>query len=176
MSTGNGMLAFRLAVPDDALTLGALATQVWLDTYGVAGIRPVMAEEVRRSFSTGAMQTGLARTDTRIVVAELNAHLVGFAQLRYETPQALVVSNKPAELERLYVQRPFLGQRVGALLLHEAEELAAQGGADALWCSVWIHNMRALRFYERRGYVKHGATWFDLDRERHENHVLSKPL
>lgn len=176
-NTSGSMLGFRLAVPEDAITLGTLGSQVWLDTYAVAGIRPVMAEEVRRSFSTGAMQAHLARSDTRIVVAELNGHLVGFAQLRYKTAQASVVGRQhPAELERLYVQRPFLGQRVGGLLLHEAEELAAQGGADALWCSVWIHNVRAMRFYERRGYAQVGSTWFDMDRERHENHVLSKAL
>jgi ribosomal protein S18 acetylase RimI-like enzyme len=171
------MLSFRLATADDALTLGALATQVWLDTYAVAGIRPAMAEEVRRCFTAGAMQTTLNQPDTRIVVAEFNSHLVGFAQVRYRTPQALLVSAQtPAELERLYIQRPFLGQRVGALLLHEIEELAAQGGADEMWCSVWVHNVRALRFYEKRGYAKLGSSWYELDRERHENHVFSKRL
>ena len=171
------MLEFRLATSFDALTLGALATQVWLDTYAVAGVRPAMAEEVRRCFSASAMQATLARADTRIILAEMGGHVVGFAQLRYETPQALLVNaRKPAELERLYVQRPFLGQRVGALLLHEIEELAAQGGADELWCSVWIHNVRALRFYARRGYARLGSTWYELDRERHENHVFTKRL
>jgi len=170
------VIAIRLATANDALCLGALGTQVWLDTYAVAGIRPAMAEEVRRSFSMGSLQTQMARPDTRVLLAEFNDHLVGFAQLRFDVEQAYVHSERPCELERLYVQRPFQGQRVGAQLLHEAEELAAQGGATAIWAAAWIHNMRALRFYERRGYSRLGSSWFELDRERHENWVLSKPL
>ena len=170
------MISIRLATPPDALCLSALATQVWLDTYAVAGVRPAMAEEVRRSFSMGSLQTQMARPDTRILLAEFNDHLVGFAQLRFEAEQSYVTSERPCEIERLYVQRPFLGQRVGAQLLHETEELAAQGRATALWASVWVHNMRALRFYEHQGYARLGSAWFEMDRERHENMVMSKPL
>ena len=170
------MISIRLATVPDALCLSALATQVWLDTYAVAGIRPAMAEEVRRSFSMGSLQTQMARPDTRVLLAEFNSHLVGFAQLRFEAEQSYVNSERPCEIERLYVQRPFLGQRVGAQLLHETEELAAQGRATALWASVWVHNMRALRFYEHRGYARLGSTWFEMDRERHENVVMCKAL
>ncbi|HEY4080430.1 MAG TPA: GNAT family N-acetyltransferase [Burkholderiaceae bacterium] len=170
------MMQIRLATSDDALSLGALGTQVFLDTYAVLGIRPSLAEEVRRSFSMSAMQTALAQPGVVICVAEFNAHLVGFAQISLNTSQALVQAAQPAELGRLYVQRPFLGQRVGGQLLHEAEELAAQHGADALWCSVWTHNVRALRFYERQGYADLGGSVFVMDRERHDNRVVCKTL
>ena len=170
------MMQIRLATADDALSLGALGTQVFLDTYAVLGIRPALAEEVRRSFSVSAMQTVLAQPGVMICVAEFNAHLVGFAQVTLRASQALVQATQPAELDRLYVQRPFLGQRVGAQLLHEAEELAAQHGANALWCATWVHNVRALRFYERQGYTDLGGSVFVMDRERHDNRVLCKTL
>ena len=169
-------LQIRLAKPDDALCLGALATQVFLDTYAVAGIRASVAEHARTAFATSAMQNLLANPEVMLCVAELNDHMVGFAQVSVDVGQALVQATRPAELDRLYVQRPFLGQRVGAQLLREAEELAAQRGADALWCSAWVHNVRALRFYERQGYANLGTSVFVLGQERHDNRVLSKVL
>ena len=169
-------LQIRLARADDALCLGALATQVFLDTYAVMGVRTSVAEYVRASFSTGVMQNLLANPEVMICVAEFNDHVVGFAQVGMDAAQPLVQALRPAELDRLYVQRPFLGQRVGAQLLREAEELAAQRGADALWCSTWLHNVRALRFYERQGYTNLGSSIFLLGHERHDNRVLSKDL
>ncbi len=37
----------RTGVPDDALCIGVLATQVFLDTYATSGIRPDLAYENR---------------------------------------------------------------------------------------------------------------------------------
>jgi len=176
MSTLVSTLQLRLARADDALCLSALATQVYLDTYAVLGIRTSVAEYVRTSFSTATMQNLLANPEVMLCVAELNEHMVGFAQVGLDSAQPLVQAMRPAELDRLYVQRPFLGQRVGAQLLREAEELAAQRGAAALWCSTWVHNVRALRFYERQGYANLGSSVFVLGQERHDNRVLSKNL
>ena len=169
-------LQIRLAKADDALCLGVLASQVFLDTYAVLGVRASLAEYVRSSFATSALQNLLANPEVMLCVAEASAHMVGFAQVSVEVAQPLVQAERPAELERLYVQRPFMGQRVGAQLLREAEELAAQRGADALWCSVWVHNVRALRFYERQGYANLGSSVFVMGHERHDNRVLCKML
>jgi len=38
---------YRTAVQQDALCLSVLATQVFLDTYAIQGIRPAIAREVR---------------------------------------------------------------------------------------------------------------------------------
>ena len=39
-------ITFRVAAADDALCLGVLSTQVFLDTYAPHGIRAVLAREV----------------------------------------------------------------------------------------------------------------------------------
>jgi ribosomal protein S18 acetylase RimI-like enzyme len=170
------MMQIRLATRDDAASIGVLATQVFLDTYALTGIRAALVQEVRQSFSTAALQALLARPEVMVCVAELNGNMIGFAQVSAGAEQAQVQARQPAELDRLYVQRPFMGQRVGRQLLHEAEELAAQRGADVLWCTVWSHNVRALRFYELQGYKDVGSSVFVMDRERHDNRVLSKAL
>ena len=48
-------ITYHIAVEQDALPLSVLATQVFLDTYAVQGIRPAIAREVRLfSFGRGA--------------------------------------------------------------------------------------------------------------------------
>lgn len=166
----------RPATATDALCLGVLATQVWLDTYASTGIRPAIAREVLASFSTAAMMTLLQRPAAQVLVAERAAHLIGFAQFTVGTAHPLVAARRPAELDRLYVQEPFTRQGVGGALWAAAVSLAAAAGATHLWLTPWVHNERALRFYARHGCVDVGVTSFVMDHESHQNRVLVKSL
>jgi len=166
----------RLATPDDALCLGVLGLQVFLDTYATGGIRPTLAREVLAQFATDAMQQLITRPNGWLCVAECDGHLVGFAQMGLGVPQERVQAGHAAELERLYVQEPFTRQGVGSALIRRCEADAAAAGADALWLSPWVHNTRALAFYDQHGYQDLGATWYGFEDERHENRVLVKAL
>ena len=64
----------RLATRDDALCIGVLATQVFLDTYATSGIRAGIAREVTELMSTSAIATLLAEPNRRFIVAELDRH------------------------------------------------------------------------------------------------------
>lgn len=169
-------ISLRLATADDALCLGVLAMQVFLDTYAPDGIRPAIAREVLGSYMPETYCRLLDQPATTILVAERQGHLLGFAQLTLGTAHPLVQAAAPAELDRLYVQEPFTGQGLGRRLLHAAEQAAAARGAALLWLTPWVHNHRALHFYAREGYADLGPTWFEFEGERHENRVLVMPL
>lgn len=166
----------RPAVPADALCLGVLAMQVFLDTYATDGIRPEIAREALGTYTPATYGALLQRPDVTILVAERRGHLLGFAQTTLGTGQALVRTTAPAELDRLYVQEPFTGRGLGRRLLHAAEQDAAARGAALLWLSPWVHNHRARHFYAREGYADIGTAWFEFEGERHENRVLVLPL
>ena len=173
---GSQLIELRAARDSDALSLGVLGTQVLLDTYATEGVRPAIAAEVLRSFSTGAMEALLASPRIRVWVAEANGHLVGFAQVTIDAAQTLVETVRPAELDRLYVQERFTGAGLGGRLLRVAEEGASDLGASALWLTPWVYNKRALAFYAKHGYADLGANWFEMDGERHQNRVLAKTI
>lgn len=167
---------FRPATVADALCIGVLGTQVFLDNYATDGIRPSLAREVLEQFSTAATAALLAAPATGCVVAERRGHLIGFALWTLDTPHALVATGRPAKLERLYVQEPFAGAGLGTSLLAAAERGAGAAGADTLWLTTWVGNRRALRFYPRRGYADVGATLYVFEHEQHENRVFARSL
>jgi GNAT superfamily N-acetyltransferase len=169
-------VALRAAAPDDALCLSVLAMQVFLDTYATEGIRPALAREVLAAYSQAVFREAIAGPSSRLVVAEVKGHMVGFAQVTAGAQHEQAPSGVQAELLRLYVQEPFTGAKVGTQLLARAEHLAALAGASVLWLTPWVHNHRALAFYARRGYVDCGLTHFSFEGESHENRVLAKPL
>ena len=169
-------VTLRAAVDSDALCIGVLATQVFLDTYATDGIRPSVAREVLEHFSPAAVSALLSSPHTRFIVAERAGHLIGFAQLSLGSVHELVPARPAAELKRLYVQQRFAGSGVGKALLREAEALAAGEGAVTLWLIVWAGNPRALAFYARRGYEELGVTSYVFESEQYETRVFARAL
>jgi GNAT superfamily N-acetyltransferase len=169
-------VTFRVAVDADALCIGVLATQVFLDSYATDGIRPSLAREVLEHLSTNAVSALLSNPNARFIVAERAGHMIAFAQLTCGSTQELVPSGTTGELNRLYVQEPFTRMGIGTVLLHRAEAMAASEGTSTMWLTGWVGNRRALAFYASRGYKDLGATTYVFENEQYENRVLAKAL
>jgi diamine N-acetyltransferase len=167
-------ITFRAARPDDALCLGVLSTQVFLDTYAKQGIRRAVANEVLALHSVAAYEALLADAGVTILVAECAGHLIGFSQVRDGAGDPQVPAAAASELRRLYVQEPFTGRGVGRDLLRQAEKSAAARGAEMLWLTAWEGNKRALQFYPRCGYEDLGATVYTIEGEDYPNRVFGK--
>jgi GNAT superfamily N-acetyltransferase len=173
-------IVIRHATTQDSLCLAALGMQVFLDTYATEGIRNAIAQEVLDSFSPDNMSKIIAESDSFIIVAEVNDHLVGFAQIAMSTDHDLIYHENSSELQRLYVQEKFTGRGVGYKLLEEAEKCAHLGGASLLWATVWIGNHRALAFYPRQGYEHLGSPSYTFQPQfvhvsRRNNHSRRAP-
>jgi diamine N-acetyltransferase len=178
-STDPADISIRAATHADALCIGVLGTQVFLDTYAPDGITPSLAREVQHQMSTAAIAATLAMPATRTLVAEHAAHaahMVGFMQLTLGAKQKLVEVDDAVEMNRLYVLERFTRRGIGRMLLESAEALAASSGAHALWLTAWEGNHRARAFYASQGYEDVGAATYSFEDEHYENRVLAKML
>ena len=115
--------SLRPATADDALCLGVLAMQVFLDTYATDGIRPPIAREALDSYAPAVYQRLLQTPGLFILVAEQQGHLVGFAQVAMGATHTLVDHPAPAELDRLYVQEHFTGRGLVSCRIIELHDL-----------------------------------------------------
>jgi GNAT superfamily N-acetyltransferase len=175
------MTSIRLGKPHDAECVSALAVQVFLDTYAADGMRADLAREVQRECGQQTVETWLADTASRILLAERDGHLIAFAHWRYHSPDsASSLHGLPvrdgAELVRLYVQRHFHGAGIGRMLLSQVEADARRAGSQRLWLTAWVGNAKALAFYAKEGYADTGATEYVFDGRSYENRVFEKML
>lgn len=164
----------RPATPDDATTISALAIQVYLDTYAEEGIRPDVAREALRECAAEAFDARLREPQRRIVLAERDGALLGFAELSLAEQAAPAGGVAGAELIRLYIQPAAQRTGLGRRLIRAAEALVAEAGLPALWLTAWDGNHRALAFYAREGYADVGATTFSFEGVTVGNRVLAR--
>jgi GNAT superfamily N-acetyltransferase len=168
-------LTTRFGVPADSACLAALASQTWLHTYAMQGIRPTISRFVQEHLSPAAFRLRLERSDTFTLVAVANGHLVGYAVAEVGKP---CIAHSPAltHLDKLFVHEHFLGKGIGHALLTEVRgEAGRLAGSSALWLTVNSLNQRAIAFYARQSFVDIGGTKFELYGEQHENRVLHVP-
>ena len=88
-------------------------------------------------------------------VALIDDQPVGFFSVSFEEPPR-------AKLQRLYLLPERQGAGLGQTLLKRAHELASIRGAAEVWLQVNKQNTRAIRAYERAGYVIERSAVFEI--------------
>lgn len=165
---------FRIGNEADALCVGVLAIQVFLDTYAKDGIRPDLAREVLNNYSPDAFSVRLMEQDTTFVIAERGGCSLGFCEVARSRQCPVAAAVGKVELVRLYVQRSSQRLGLGRALMGRAEMLAMEASADSLWLTAWTGNAQALAFYHALGYNAVGATAYAFEDQIYENKVLVK--
>jgi ribosomal-protein-alanine N-acetyltransferase len=99
-------------------------------------------------FTNTAMRRFAESRKARVVIAESDGTLAGFAILHLEGRVGYVVTLDVAEKCR---RRGLAGQ-----LMQAMEQQAADAGCAVVGLHVFVGNDGAIRFYEREGYVRVG--------------------
>ena len=73
-------IEFRVAEPADALCVGVLATQVFLDTYATDGLRPDLAREALNNYDPTVFEARIRDSSSHFLLAERVGHLVAFSE------------------------------------------------------------------------------------------------
>lgn len=166
----------RSAGPEDAVTVAALAVQVFLDTYATEGVRPDLAREAFAEYSAEAFTNRLQEPTRRFFLAEKADGLIGFAEIQLSPQRAPACDVVGAELVRLYVQPRAQRQGVGQRLLRAAERATVSAAFGSVWLTAWEGNHRARRFYASQGYEDVGATTYTFQGYHYGNRVFVKRL
>jgi ribosomal protein S18 acetylase RimI-like enzyme len=166
----------RKAEASDASVLTVLILQVWLDTYVKQGISQTIADYVLSQLTTARTASYLAQTNTHILLAESNGHLVGYCQTSNGKRHAQVSAEHQAELDHLYIHPAFFGRGIARQLLTEAEAHLREQGVQQVWLTTWVGNDRARHFYPLAGYADIGQTIFRMESEDIANRIFCKSL
>lgn len=80
------------------------------------------------------------------------------------------------ELQRIYVLPTYLAQGIGLKMIEFIKNFGRQAGYQSLWLGVWEHNLLAIQFYKRHGFVQVGAHQFILGQEEQTDLLMECKL
>jgi ribosomal protein S18 acetylase RimI-like enzyme len=163
-------MEIRKAGLSDAVILAALGSQTFIETFeyykGHSIERRYEPEDLKlyieTVFSIGQMQVELASQANQFYIAEQDAEPLGYFKLSTAKTLEELAGKRAIQLERIYVKEAFTSHGYGRELMNAALAQAKLQGYTALWLGVWEHNIRALRFYNKVGFVVFGSHLFTV--------------
>lgn len=170
------MITLRRAHSADAPVLAALAEATFRETFAADNSDEAMDVHCSGSFGPQRQLAEISDPLRVTIVAEAGASMIGFAQLRLRRPAPCFNSERPCELNRIYVCGEWHGRRVAHQLMREVLSTAAQTNALHVWLGVWERNRRAIAFYRKFGFEVVGEHSFVLGREPQRDIIMLAPV
>ena len=140
----------RRATKEDARKIAELAVNLVVQHENYDRLRFARLYDEAQAANFYGSQTEAAHA--AVLVAELDAEVVGFAYLEYEAKNYASLLGTAVWLHDIYIDEKARGLSAGKLLIEKSIEIAGEFGADKLMLSVAAKNEAAQEFFERRGF------------------------
>jgi diamine N-acetyltransferase len=172
----NESVSIRSCALHDAEAIVSLGIRTFRDTFDEMNTPENMMLYLNKTFTLKKVKEEIQEPGSVFFLAEIEDEPVGYARIRTSEKPDGLEGTSPIEIERLYVDKKYIGQRVGYLLMNTCLHYARDHGHDLLWLGVWEHNERAIAFYEKWGFEKFGDHAFMLGQDAQTDLLMKKNL
>ena len=169
-------LSIRYATKDDAALIADISRQTFYDTFAADNTPEDMEKFLGEQFTKGRLMLEVGSAENEFLLAYKNDAVAGYVKLREGKVPAELKGRHTIEIARLYVLKEFIGEGVGAQLMHRSIEIAKEKGREVVWLGVWEKNQRAISFYQKFGFEKFGECDFLLGNDLQRDWLMKKEL
>lgn len=163
----------RQAVLADWQLLQQIGSKTFYETFAQSNTEEDMQKYLNENFSEKKVKDLLTDVHTRIYLALQDETPIGYLKINFGPSQTELQDDNALEVERIYVQKQWQGKGLAKELFEQAMSLARKSNIQYVWLGVWEHNPRAIRFYEKNGFVAFDKHIFKLGNDE-QTDILMK--
>lgn len=156
------MIAVIRATIEDLDLLQEIGKLTFTETFAAQNSEENFNQYLEEAFSSKRLSDELLDSHSEFYFAVLQGAVIGYLKLNFGPSQTDLKDNKAVEVERIYVLQAHQGKKVGQLLLDFVIKVAGKAGAKYVWLGVWEENPKAIRFYQKNGFVEFDRHIFRL--------------
>lgn len=157
----NEILIQKVAL-NDLYKLQHIGKKTFAETFASDNSEENMQVYLEKGFSVKKLESELTDKNSEFYFAIHDDEVIGYLKINLGQTQTEIKEENSLEIERIYVLKDFHGKKVGQQLYEKAMEIAEQKNVDYVWLGVWEKNPRAIRFYEKNGFVAFDKHVFKL--------------
>lgn len=135
-----------------------------------------MRKYLDEGFSSKRLYDELQNSESQFYFAIVGEEAVGYLKLNTGRAQTELKEDEGIEIERIYVLEAYHGMKVGQALFEKAMEIATARHSAYVWLGVWEENSKAIRFYEKNGFVTFDKHIFKLGNEEQTDIMMKRQL
>ena len=169
---------FRHAKIEDAKMLADVGAETFWDTYHTESILEMdyIKTYIAQTFTEEIINLELKGDEIIYLIPEIENEVCGFLRLLPNNTRENISGSNPFQISRIYLRKNFWGKRIGGKLMQRCIKEATKYEADVIWLSVWKHNKRAIKFYEKFDFYRVGEHIFDLAGDSQIDDLMQKDL
>ena len=150
------IVTLRTVVDSDIPVIQNLSSRIWREHYPDIITHAQIDYMLGKMYASGVIHDEILNKGYRYVVVMMGKEAVGYFAYRFEDPDQAVMISK------LYLLPSLHGKGIGSRMLGYVKEDALRMGATSLYLFVNKNNAKAIRAYERFGFVKARAVVTDI--------------
>lgn len=164
------------ATLEDLAALQAIGRKTFVETFAANNSEENLAAYLAEGFSEQKLEAELQNEDSLFYFALQGEKVIGYLKVNFGDAQSEKQDPDALEIERIYVLQQYHGTQVGGLLYEQALAIAKAREAPYMWLGVWEENPRAIRFYQKQGFVEFGEHIFQLGDDAQRDVLMKKTL
>jgi ribosomal protein S18 acetylase RimI-like enzyme len=169
-------VSIRKTTTEDIEHLMQIGRDTFFETFAHSNTEADMKKYLDENFSREKVNAELSNPDSQFFIALEGDMPIGYLKLNTGKAQTEPQDDSAIEIERIYVLSAYHGKKIGQLLYEKALDVAQRQDKSFIWLGVWEENPRAIRFYEKNGFVAFGKHVFKLGEDEQVDIMMRKAL
>ena len=161
---------------NDLESVKRIGRETFFETFAESNSEDDMKAYLDKNFSDSKLTEELNNPDSDFFIAWEGKEAIGYLKLNTAKAQTEFQNAVSIEIERIYVKQEYHGKKVGQLLYEKALEIARQMKKEFIWLGVWEENPKAIRFYEKNGFVAFDKHRFMLGEDEQTDILMKRTV
>ena len=156
------MIGISLTKPNEINELQKISKETFVEAFSNQNTEENMRKYLEENLSIQQLTNELLNSESSFYFARMDEKIIGYLKVNFGKAQTDFKEDDSIEIERVYVLSEFHGKDVGKKLLDKAIEISREKNAKSVWLGVWEKNYKAIRFYQKNGFLEFGKHPFIL--------------
>ena len=161
---------------EDLADLQAIGIETFTDTFAAHNTPEDMQAYLDKAYDTEKLKEELSAEGSTFYFLYDDEERVGYMKFNVDVALTEDRGADSLEVERIYIRPAFKRKGLGRFLIDKAIEIARTQGKQLIWLGVWEHNVNAIAFYEKMGFVHTGAHSFFMGDDEQTDFIMTKKL
>ncbi len=160
----------------DIEKLKYLSEKTFNETFSEENSLENLEEYLQKNFSYEQIEAELKTDGSTFFLVETDREAAAYMKVNFDKAQTEPGHPNTLEVQRIYVLKEYKGKHIGKKLIQKAIEAGKTYDLHYIWLGVWENNIKAIKFYEKQGFIKFDTHIFVLGEEEQTDNLMKLQL
>ncbi len=172
----NGTIAIRKLTTFDIDLLVTISVSTFVDAFAHQNDPKDFNLYIHQSFSKNQLLSELNDPGAEFYFLYYENKIAGYFKINLGINEHHWKETSMVELQRLYIGKDYQGRQMGQFAIDFLIKRLKERNYQCIWLGVWEHNLGAIKFYTRLGFVKTGSHDFMMGNDPQTDYIMKLSL